>query len=73
MFEHEKAFIKNVVLPCNLQRKVWNVRKIFHIDKCISKIALSLGKRATQITLNPFHFVGVSSNIATLGVRRREG
>lgn len=23
----------NVVLPCNLKRMIWNVQKIFHIDK----------------------------------------
>ncbi|KAG7162943.1 DNA-directed RNA polymerase II subunit RPB1-like 12 [Homarus americanus] len=111
-----------VVLPCNLERMIWNVQKIFHInkrtqtdlspvrvvesiqtmlDKCvivsgndrISKqanenatflfqclavpgemvgalAAQSLGEPATQMTLNTFHFAGVSSKNVTLGVPR---
>nr|NVI77396.1 RNA polymerase II 215kD subunit [Cucujiformia]NVI77402.1 RNA polymerase II 215kD subunit [Cucujiformia]NVI77437.1 RNA polymerase II 215kD subunit [Cucujiformia] len=148
----------NVVLPCNLQRMIWNVQKIFHINKraptdlsplrviqgvrellqkcvivvgedrlskqanenatllfqclvrstlctkCVSEefrlsteafewligeietrfqqaqanpgemvgalAAQSLGEPATQMTLNTFHFAGVSSKNVTLGVPR---
>jgi len=148
----------NVVLPCNLKRMIWNVQKIFHIDKrapvdlnptkviegvenllkkcvivagddklsfqandnatllfrcmvrstlCTRKVAeefrlsseafewligeietrfqqaqvqpgemvgalaaQSLGEPATQMTLNTFHFAGVSSKNVTLGVPR---
>uniref|UniRef100_T1GP50 DNA-directed RNA polymerase subunit n=1 Tax=Megaselia scalaris TaxID=36166 RepID=T1GP50_MEGSC len=123
-----------VVLPCNLQRMIWNVQKIFHINKrvptdlsplkviqgvrdllnrcvivsgtdriskqanenatllfqCLIReiesrfqqaqanpgemvgalAAQSLGEPATQMTLNTFHFAGVSSKNVTLGVPR---
>jgi DNA-directed RNA polymerase II subunit RPB1 len=46
-------------------------QSLVHPGECVGSLAAhSLGEPATQMTLNTFHFAGVSSKNVTLGVPR---
>jgi hypothetical protein len=53
-------------------RDEWDKCQVLHGESVGAIAAQSIGERATQCTLNTFHFAGVSSKNVTLGLPRLE-
>ena len=60
------------VLFCDAVRDEWDKCQVLHGESVGAIAAQSIGERATQCTLNTFHFAGVSSKNVTLGLPRLE-